>query len=285
MSITEDWQMAYAGLLVGSSTDFGVIEIKGLLDLPSVRSGDQTLLRQHGLKAGDDFLGSRVVAVTMDIYGANKADMQLRTDEFLTAFTVGDEQALTFQLPGVAGGGVGRIMARVRKRSVRHDLDFLNGLTRATVQLEATDPRIYIEGQSSGTAELPLVSGGATFDATFDLAFGTAGTSGSFIAVNEGTFAAPVLLKIEGPATDPSIENLSTGETLSLTGTIAAGSCYLINTADRTVMLNGTASRYSELDASSVWLQLAPGDNDLKFRADAYHADALLTATWRSAYV
>jgi len=285
MAVSEDWQIDYAGLTVGGASDFGLVAVTGMLDLPSVRKSDNVLLRRHGKQAGGDFLGERTITLELDIYGASTAAMQSRVDEFAAAFTTGDEQALTFQLPGAAGGGVGRVMARVRKRKVQQGLNLVNGLTRATVQLVATDPRIYTDLQQSAVTGLPVTSGGVTFNATFNATFGTTGTSGSILTPNNGSFSAPVSLKIVGPVTDPSVENLSTGEILSFTGTISAGTYYIVNTADRTVLLNGTASRYSELDAASTWLQLRPGVNDLQFRADAFHADASLTATWRSAFI
>lgn len=285
MAVTEDWQLDYSGLTVGGSTDFGLVSVSGMLDLPGVRTADEVLLNRHGLQAGEDFLGQRIITLEMDIFGVNDAAMQSRVDEFASAFTVGVERVLTFQLPGAAGGGVGRVMARVRKRKVQHGLNFVNGLTRASVQFVASDPRVYVDAEQTDTVGLPVSAGGITFNATFPVTFDAFVDDGSVSITNSGTFDAPLVIKIVGPVTNPSVENVTTGETLSISGTITAGTYYIIDTADRTVLLNGTASRYSELDASSTWLQLQPGSNTLQFRANAFHADASLTATWRSAFI
>lgn len=287
MAITGDWQVEFDGLSVGGDTDFGLVEVSGMLDMPGVRTSDKVLLRQHGEHPGDDFLGRRIITLDMDIYAINAADMQTRVDEFLLAFKPGAEQAMTFQLPGAAGGDAGRVNARVRNRSVAHGLDIVRGLTRASVQLVATDPRIYADLAQSDTTGLPVATGGfdlpiVTFPWT---ATGSGGAPGTVAATNNGTFEAGVSLKLTGPVTDPAVTNQTNGESMSFTGTIGAGTYYIVNTTDRTVLLNGTASRYSELDASSTWLQLQPGANELKFTADAFHADASMLATWRSAFI
>lgn len=285
MAVSNDWELEFAGLSVGGDTSFGVTRVAGLLDMPAVRSSDLSLLRRHGAYAGDDFLSPRTITLDFSIHAASTADMEARMAEFVEAFSVGVEQALMFQLPGVAGGVPARVWARTRRRSVNMDLEYKYGVARASVQLVATDPRVYVEQQQSDNVGLLVVSGGATFPMTFDLTFGTVGSGGSMQLVNDGTFDAPVVFQIDGPVTDPSITNDTTGEVLSFTGTIAAGSYYVVDTAARSVMLNGTANRYNTLDASSSWFDLAPGVNDISFDADAYEADALLTATWRSAAV
>lgn len=285
MTVSYDWEIEFAGLSLGAETAFGLTGVTGLLDMPAVRSSDLELLRRHGAYAGDDFLAARTIQLDFSIYADSVEEMQSRMDEFLQAFVVGVEAPLVFQLPGVAGGVPARVWARTKRRSVMMDLEYKYGVAKASVQMVATDPRIYTDQQQSDNTGLLVVSGGATFPLTFPLSFGTVGSGGSMLLNNTGTFAAPVLFKIDGPVTDPVITNDTTGDVISFTGTIASGSYYLVDTAARSVLLNGTASRYNTLDASAVWFDLAPGINSISFDAASYEADALLSATWRSASV
>jgi hypothetical protein len=285
MAVTKDWELEFAGLTVGADTAFGVTSVKGLLDMPKVRTSDLTLLRRHGSFAGDDFLDARTITLEFSIFADGEYEMQERIGEFVEAFKIGDEQALMFQLPGVAGGVPARVWCRTRRRSVNMDLEYMYGVAKATVQLVAADPRIYVEQQQSDNIGLLVVSGGVTFPMTFNLTFGTVGSGGSMLLDNSGSFDAPVVFRIDGPVTDPVITNDTTGQVLSFTGFIGAGSYYVVDTAARSVLLNGTASRYNTIDASSDWFDLAPGLNSISFDAASYEADALLTATWRSASV
>jgi len=91
--------------------------------------------------------------------------------------------------------------------------------------------------------------------------------------------------RITGPVTDPTLLNNSTGESWSLSYTLAAGEFLDVYPQRGRILAGGTADRYSALDfIDSTWWQLQPGDNDVRLLATAYSAGAEFTIYWRDAY-
>ncbi len=87
----------------------------------------------------------------------------------------------------------------------------------------------------------------------------------------------------------PSLTNLATGDVLEYDLDLAAGDVLVVDTAEGTVTLNGTASRLYTATARSVPEQsfaLWPGTADLAFRAapDSSDPAASVAVRWRSAY-
>lgn len=283
--ITSDWEMEVNGVLLGGETAFSISQITGLLDIPDISSGDQARLRRHGLHPGDDFMGGRSVSIDFEVYADTSSDFSSAITSIMEATVPGQpEVALAFQLPGVAGGGKRVLYCRPRRRNIPIGERFFHRVPTASVQFDATDPRIYSASLSTATTSVATSSGGLTFDHTGNFTFGSGGESGSIVAVNSGTFDTGVTFRIDGPCTSPFIENQTTGDVLELDLTIAEGDYVLLNSEARTVFLNGTASRYSSLTTASKWFSLAPGNNSLVFRAST-SSGATLSTSWRSAWI
>jgi hypothetical protein len=283
--VVADWQMEYGGVLFGDTTSYSIARIEGLLDTPELRSADRQRLRRHGLIPGDDFLNGRTITVALEVFGDSDATFATAVASLQGALIpCEDEAALYFQVPGVAGGEKRLLYCRPRKLSLPVDLDFFYRLPIAMVQFFATDPLIYDGTEDSEVSTLPTAGGGLEFPATAPFTFGAVSTGGTINAVNSGTFHTSPTFRIDGPVTNPRIENVTTGQTLSFTGTVADGDYLEVDVDARTVLLNGTASRYSWIDADAEWWDLPPGTSEVTFRASTTTA-ATLTMTWRSAWV
>ena len=284
-----DNTVAYSGLTMGMGTIYRVGNIAGLIDMPDIRSADRVRLRRHGDLAGDDFAGQRDIEVSILVDGTalDGPTYTAAMDALLTATRPGRaEMALTFRIPGVAGGGDRQVLARPRKRTIPLEPERY-GIAQApevTVLFTATDPRIYDAALQTGTSTLPTAGGGLTFNVTPNLVFGAVSTGGSIFALNAGTFPTSPTFRIDGPVTNPRIENLTSGLTLSLNITLGVGDFLLIDSEARTILLGGTASRYSSLAVGSSWFSLDPGTSEVRFRATTPTA-AQLTMSWRSAWL
>lgn len=280
MAITSDHQVEYGGLTMGRGTDYPIDDADGL-DMPTVRDFDHAVTGRHGEFPGRDLLGSRIV--TLSVIPAGTDEMAALNTAFRPCR---DEQPLTFRIPGVAGGGVRRIMARPRRASVPVTIDHSLGLPLTVLQLKATDPRIYDENESSTSVGLPATVSGLSWPLTWPLTWGTV-SSDSVNAANTGNFAAPVRFRIDGPIVGPEIQNGGTGDTLEFSTTLGAGEWLLVDTANHTVLLNGdpTLNRYSDIRLGSRWFDLEPGVTNLRLRALYAGPGAQLTATWRSAWI
>lgn len=284
--ITGEWEVEYQGLLLGGDTDYPLAQIEGLANLPDVRSGDRPLLRRHGLRPGSDFLGGREVVLTLDVDASTDADLATKVAAIGEAFRVNPEaeEPLILQVPGIASGAKARLYCRPRGRVSVIGLDWLYHLPQVVLRLMATDPRIYADLESSGSTGLASAGGGLEFNLEFPAVFGAMAEGGAIQATNAGNFPTHWVARIEGPCTNPIVESQEAGESLSVSITLGETDFLVLDSERRTVMLNGTASRYHLLDAGSTWFHLEPGTTPVRFLASTSSA-ASMSLTWRSAWV
>ena len=283
--ITEDWEMEYNGVAVGGDNPILASRVTGLLDLPDISSGDQGRLRRHGLHPGDDFLMGRSVTIAFEIHGDTQGDFDTALSSLLTMTKPGEDEAqLFFQVPGVAGGDKAFLWCRPRKRKVTIDREYYYNLAKVIVQFDATDPRLYLATTATGATAVAAASGGFAFPLSFPLAFGAAGEPGTIAATNTGTFAAGAIFRIDGPITNPRIENTTHDKTIEVDITLSASEHLILDTEAGTVLLNGTASRYSSLASTSEWFDIEPGANLITFRGSSA-TGATMSMSWGHAFV
>ncbi len=283
MTVTADYQIEYGGLAMGDGTDYDFLNFEGF-GIPEVISADTELVGRHGLAAGVDRLGGRFFELALEVDGtADTLDARLAALGLAFA-PAGVETPFVFQIPGVAGGGVRRILARPRGAFAPIGLARAFGeLAEVVIPLGATDPRIYDEAETSTETVLASTSGGLTWPLTWPLAWGTT-LSGIIAPDNTGNFETGATLTMTGPVTNPRVENLTTGQLIGVTLVVADGSTLVIDLTERTVLLNGTASRMSALTAASEWWTLQPGENQIRYGADTATASTL-TVRHRSAWI
>lgn len=108
--------------------------------------------------------------------------------------------------------------------------------------------------------------------------------------VNKGSMETfPVLImKIGGAAgneiLNPTIENTTTGEAISLEGTFGINSTIEVDLTNRTVRLNG-ALLFSAVNVEATkWFSLVPGTNELSLTGDNSEG-VKLSIEWRSAWI
>lgn len=286
MAITQDWQFQIGTLLMGPGTKYGVQAAAGLKGISSIRSSDTPRPLADGVTFGRDLKGERNVSLAIVIYLTTGASDAVSTlDTLIRAWNLENAEAgviqpLSFQLPGQPTQRLNG-----RPRVLNPDLSLLpTGRARVALEYVASDPRIYADSLSSVNVLLPTSGGGFTFPLTFPLSFG-GGTVGTQTATNAGTVSTLPVATIYGPVTNPQLENLTTGEILKVNIVLSATDYLVIDFDAKTVLLGGTASRYSLLDQSSVWWDLAPGDNQIRFQASTYSVDAHATLSWRSAWL
>lgn len=135
----------------------------------------------------------------------------------------------------------------------------------------------------------PDVEAGRTYPRTYFLVYPDSSPVGSVLVVNPGNAPASPVLELYGPATDPVIANVTTGKVLAFAGLeVAAGDFLEIDTAEKTILLNGipSASRYGFVDfAVSSWWDLEPGDNLVRYYPAAFDAGAEARVRFRARWI
>ncbi len=275
--ITVPFQVELNELLMGAQTDY-VTRTLDLWAAPEVRNGEMERAQQHGLFAGVDRFGGRMVAASFYVTGASDA------------IEVANRQALAAAWQPPASGVVPLVW--MDDDGVKYRLNGKPRLASSLVEprtptecrFVATDPRIYANAEQSASTGLATTSGGLDFPAAAPFVFGTGGSGSTMACPNDGTIDTPWVATFTGPLVAPTLTHVDSGKALILSGaSLAAGETLIVSSADRTVLLEGTASRYAWLAGTSQWFDLTPGANSINLTGAS--GAGTVSIAWRSAWI
>jgi hypothetical protein len=258
--VTLPWQLELNGVLFGSGTSFVVREFDPWA-AAEVRQGELARAQTDGSYPGQDRLGVKLVSARMAITAATDVLEQAARRTLAGAWKPPAANA-TVPLVWMEDDGVKyALYGKPRLASTQ-----LAPRLYTDARFVATDPRIYTAASLAPSTTFPTGgTGGLSFSAAAPFVFSGAGAGGSLDCTNSGTYETPYTITITGPVVAPVVEHSVQGRSLSFTGTIAAGESLVIDSRSRTVLLNGTASRYSWLTTASQWFTLEPGPNAIRF--------------------
>lgn len=241
----------------------------GLLGIGPLRDVMRPRPTGHGGIDDTRWQGAQPISLEGVVLGTSNADAQTRFHPIaaaaLSTLDYGasllkwtEESGLALQRYVKLAGALDPALAPDRPRSVSYQL-----------QLLAEDPRAYSQ-------TLTTVTGGTV-------------TSLSS-CVNAGNRKTPPILRVYGSAVAAKITNVTTGEFIQLSGTIAASHFVELDVYNRRASLDGTAaaSTYSNalvVAGSTTWWELAAGTSSVRMDATAYGTAARVDVLFRSAYV
>ena len=255
------------------------------LNLPSKRVNRYTVSGTHGVfQQPVDYFGSRSVTLALLVRGADStATMSaVRTLVEKAAIYQEDvEQYLDIWLPGESEAWrfTGRVIdvkttaANTQHSAMQCAVRFDTNLASAITPTATTTTLTF----------QPSVSGGWEYPKTFPYTYGS-GAGASVNIVNSGNFPYEPVMRIYGPCTDPVITSAVNNQRIEFTGlTVLSGDHIEINTRNGTVLLNGTANRYSYLDlTTTTFIKLFPGSNLISWTPNT-GTGSYLEIDWRSA--
>ena len=176
-----------------------------------------------------------------------------------------------------------------RPRMVDPDVERVGGgwtLTQAA--FVANDPFVYAaEATIAGPISLPRFSAGLVFPAVFPFGIDARLVGGELALVNEGRARTGLVIRLDGPIDSPRVSLVRPdGSTQQLRFHFAldAGEHVLVDTAARTVFLNGQPEASVRGLVSGDFPVLPPGESQLRFRAAEHNDIASMSATFRSAW-
>lgn len=248
------------------------------------------LARPSGNGATDStqFYGPRTVEIIGTVIGTTAADLWASLDDLKGALSLGAVRILRFRREGLTFDE--RMEVRVDSPvDVPLEPSNVSPVVRWGVSLFAADPRMYSDTLNTGTYD-PTDSGagGLAFPLAFPLTFDASEGVGRLTVENEGTISTPATFTITGPVTNPTLDNDTTGESVYFTGlALASGDTVVLDTRDRTVLLNGTTLRPDLVDpALTDWFDLEPGVNLLRLRGDdMVTTETELSVSYRNARI
>jgi hypothetical protein len=250
-------------------------------DSPEVRSEFQDREADHGAWASPVYLGSRPITLSGTVEAPDRASLDTALDTLYVAAALTDTPLTVWETtPRQA------VVRRSGKVLAQHVTD---RTATWSVLVTAADPRRYGTTLQSGTTGLPSTTGGLTFPVTFPVTFSATTVSGQINAVNSGTLDTRPVLTIAGPVVAPTVSALypdGTVRQLIYSQDLATGDSLVIDTDAHTVVLNGATSRRRFMTVSGGWPTIPAGSSvNYQFQSGTYNATAMLTATWRSAWM
>ncbi len=277
-------ELTYNGYLFGNITGSPIVhvtEVEGL-DMPDVRSSDVPLPGAHGALPGQDRHGPRVIDMTAHVVAASQAELVASLMAMAAAVVVRDDELpltlrVSNELPEM------RIYCRPRRRKVPLPQHHAHLNARCVLQFVASDPRIYSEAEYSAAAAAPVAGGGLAFPFAFPFSFGSPATGSTVSMTNAGGATAPWHAVVSGPCTGITITGPG-GDQIRWNGELLAGETLTFDAhpSRRTVLLQGTASRYSLVAPLADWFMLTSGENQVAFNTDTSTGTA--TFRWRDAW-
>jgi hypothetical protein len=300
MATITDGQMEIAGILVvGDGTDYRLpADFVQWWAAPEVRTSDIARSGARGYVPGRDLIGKDTLTIVVLILADSEAELGSMIDAWKAACqSTSDTQVpVRMNLFGQTRVRFGRFRIPGAVTVDQWSLDYgdLDGclarlLARGSAQFEALDGRTYDDHLHTAATGRTVPGVGFTPPFTPPFTPSGSGSGGSVNVQNGGNTDAPWTGRLDGPLTYPQISHLQSGNRLSLDLTanggvdLAAGQWIDLDSTRRSVLLNGTADRRTQLTVDSDWWNLTPGANTFSLDADA--GTGTLTVTWRDAYL
>lgn len=278
--VMENWQAEWEGLLLGQGTRYNIASFIGF-DLPGMRTTDVERPLEHGVYAQTDLLTARTIELSLTVTGDTQEDAATRLEALKASFEPRTEEApLVVQLPGF-----GKRLINARPRRCSFPMAGSGLAHPVLVQWLCPDPRMYAVDEQGDSVGLPTAAGGRSYDRVYDVSYGAMPLGGRIYVRNDGNVTTRPVIVIAGPVTDPVVRNLTTEQEERFSIDLASTDELVVDSVERTVMLNGTTSRLSALSTDSEFIELASGVNEITFAGDGSDPMARLAIVWRSAFL
>lgn len=274
-------QVQIRDLIIGPGTPYRFVKGQHFNPFNRAVRADQGGARAwaHGSWSGAEWAEQVAVPMRLVVLATGAADYADRLHDLLAAFAPSStDLELTFCLGGV------EYLMRGRPRMVDPESRHIDGHVYVQAAWVALDPGIYSATQHQVQVGLPIATGGLTLPVAAPFSIEAEFVSGRRPITNAGTRDTGLQLRVDGPVETPQISLLTDAGTTTLRVhvTVESGQWLDIDTAARTVYLNGMASRRGK--ATGSWPVLPPGTAEVAFAAASYEAAARLTVQWRDAW-
>lgn len=273
------------GWMGNATDDYGVTWVvtdeSGWSDGAPIRMTAVDREGTDGGRSGPPLLGARLITLKGKAVAPNRL-LMLAAKDRLHAQVLGDRVAMPLVVAEAHLTRQAMVKPFVEPKakdggSTRFDFE---------IGLRADDPLRYSVDPVTRMMTLPSDSqSGLTFPLTFPLTFGAPGQNSDtgVLCTNDGNAEVLPALTIAGPVVNPSVQNVTTNRVTALGISLADSEFLVIDFTARTVLLNGTANRRRSLLPTSTWWALAPGVNEIRFRAAGY-TPATASITYRSGW-
>ncbi len=253
-------------------------------DSPALREARENRPAMDGQIDYQSLLGERLLMLKGKILAGSVSERDSRRQPFINAFKEdGVYDWLKWQVPGQMAK---QIYCKVFDLKIDDRYDEDPFIRNFIINLIAVDPRIYSQEEITKTVYIPSAVGGRVYVKVYPKTYGTVQTGGKIVCTNSGNHSVLPIVKMYGPLSSPKIRNNDDGQKEILINMVVADGDYLeIDFLEKTIMLNGTASRYNYLDSDSRWWKLKQGNNEIEFRDGGGDTDAYAQIIYRHGWI
>lgn len=153
------------------------------------------------------------------------------------------------------------------------------------ISLFSPDAPLYSQSVSTYSISMPTTTG-VVYPVIYPVTY-PAVNGGQAAVNNAGDMDTPMVIIFNGPLTSPFITNLTTGETFLIHYTIPAGQYIIVDTSKNpapSILLNGQSNMLQYFDLGNTWMELVPGNNNLKIGTSLTSDSGNVQVQFRSAY-
>lgn len=253
------------------------------LEYSDIRQNNYDNPGQFGANVSANLYSGRPITLEGWVYGDTITQYEQRRRTFLQNFAIERD---AFSLPVAKSlkfttGDDLQLQADVHVAKVRFQRKNLFG-AKYSIDLYAPDYLLYDQNLQSSVVSRAS-GGGAVYPIIYPIIYG-ASVGGSALLVNAGTAETYPIIYLNGPLTNPIIQNDTLGRYIELNLTIADGEQVIIDMKKKTI-LKGTLSVIANKSTPSKFWWLARGSNSIKFFTSSTGDTGSAQIQWQNAYV
>ena len=157
--------------------------------------------------------------------------------------------------------------------------------TPTLVELVSPDYRLFSQSLTEYNTSPTTSTGGTPIPTAIPIDFTISGSgTPNLTVVNGGNEPTPPTFVINGPGTTFTIQNITTGESMTISTTITVGETITIDVKNRTVTQGTTTNIYGLF--SGDWFDIPVGTSEIFFNASSgTDANTSLDVSFRDAYI
>nr|WP_286207946.1 phage tail family protein [Clostridium caldaquaticum] len=238
---------------------------------------------QDGATKQNSTLDLRDLSLEGCILAYNKKDMMEYRALLIRAFNPKYKGVLTYKYDG----GEKQILCEVEEAPI-----FPHGNSYFTqtfnINLLCLNP-FWLDTFVTGEEIISWI-GGAAFPISFPISFATKGETKKNI-INVGDVETPIEIIFKGPASNPKITNLLTGEFIRVKKSLTADETLIINTEfgnKKVEIFNVDGSKtnaFNYIDLNSTFFQLQVGDNVLEYSSENGIDPSSVSIKYKNRYI
>lgn len=155
-------------------------------------------------------------------------------------------------------------------------------MVKCLISLTAHQPfwnELFYEGE-----EMSYIMGGIRFKLALPTVFSNRGFRKK--TINGGDVETPVEIEFKGPAVNPTVKNVTTGEFIKVKRELGEEDILTISTAfgEKYVRINGEDT-FAYIDLESTFWQLQPGENVLSYQSNNDSIKTKVQVKWKNRYI